>query len=161
MTPPELVDEPDSVPPDGPSWSDREAAALRTQLLHRHLLARLAVARDDLRAVEDRSTAPVVMVERFAAVVTDTQRDLAAERAEAELRSAALLRVADAAAAEVLARARARADALLLVADRLRSEAPEPMSETPADESRYETRSGVTIFREILRRSPWMIRRRP
>jgi len=146
VTPPELVNEPDSVPPSGPQWSDREAAALRTQLLHRHLLARLAVARDDLRAVEDRSTAPVVMVERFAAVVTDTQRDLAAERAEAELRSAALLRVADAAAAEVLARARARADALLLVAARLRSEAQEAGPATPAAEPRHDAPMGVRML---------------
>ena len=80
MTPPEMLDEPASTAPTGLNGADADAS-LRTELVHRHLLARLDVAREQIQILEDHSPAPEVLVARFGTSITEAQRVLAAERA--------------------------------------------------------------------------------
>lgn len=64
-------------------------------MLHRHLVERVAEARDRLRALEEQRQAPDVLVTRFGATVADAQRLLAEERADADRWGDALSRVAE------------------------------------------------------------------
>ena len=107
---PDTLDQPEASRPGGLPWSEADGSGLKTELLHRHLLARLAVARDSLRALEDSSPAPEVLVSRFGVVINEAQRVIEAERAEA----------VDARVVEIIAHAVAEADALLAVATSLR-----------------------------------------
>lgn len=85
------------------------------ELLHHHLLARVAAAREQLRTLEERRQAPEVLVSRFGATVADAQRLLVEERAEAELRGDALLRAAAHRSEEVVADAETEARVLRAV----------------------------------------------
>jgi hypothetical protein len=122
MTPPEMLDEAASPLPPAPTWSERHGPDddLRTELVHRHLHARLSVAEEQIQILEDHSPAPEVLVGRFAATIQETQRVLDAERAEVTLRVEARRQASEARAAEVLDRARAEAAAIREVAARLR-----------------------------------------
>jgi hypothetical protein len=120
MTPPDTLDQPEASRPGGLPWSEADGSGLKTELLHRHLLARLAVARDSLRALEDSSPAPEVLVSRFGVVINEAQRVIEAERAEALAQSEALDEAVDARVVEIIAHAVAEADALRAVASSLR-----------------------------------------
>lgn len=120
MTPPDTLDQPEVPPPGDVPWTDADGSGLKTELLHRHLLARLAVARDNLKALEDTSPAPEVLVSRFGSVITEAQRVLEAERAEAVAQAEALDEAVDARVVEIIAHAVAEADALRAVATSLR-----------------------------------------
>ena len=123
MTPPEMLDEPAASLPSEPAWSDRVGADanLRTELVHRHLLARMGVAREQLSILEDHSPAPEALVARFGATIAEAQRMLAAERAEVAERADARRRGSEARAAEIVTRAEAEAAAIREVAAQLRS----------------------------------------
>jgi hypothetical protein len=125
MTPPEMLDEPGSTLPTGPPWSDRETADanLRTELVHRHLLARLSVAEEQLQILEDQSPAPEALVARFGATITEAQRVLDGERAEVAGRAEGRRRASEARAAELVTRAEAEAAAIREVVAQLRSPA--------------------------------------
>ena len=88
MTPPDMLDEQaadrSTTLPTGPPWSDRAGtdANLRTELVHRHLAARIGVAEEQLQILEDHSPAPEVLVARFGATITEAQAVLDRERAE-------------------------------------------------------------------------------
>lgn len=122
MTPPEMLDETASSVPAGSTGPDRQDADadLRTELLHRHLHARLGVAEEQIQILEDRSPAPVVLVGRFTATIQGAQRVLDLERAEVTVRAEARRATSEARAAEVLDRARAEASSIREVAARLR-----------------------------------------
>ena len=128
MRSPESSDQPPSIVSDRSPAADRSAFSERTDLLHRHLTARLASARDELRALEDHSVDPDALVVQVGARVADAQRAVAAERTESDRRSLALLQVADEHAAQVVAEAEAEAHVLRAAAAWLRP----ALSEIPA-----------------------------
>jgi hypothetical protein len=111
------------IPPDtleGPARDDRPGALLSAEQLRRHLLERLEAAREELRALERRRPAPTVLVNRVGAAVAEAQRSIEAERAESELRSDALGRVAARRGSLLIAGAEAEARILRAVATWLR-----------------------------------------
>lgn len=122
MTPPEMLDETASALPPGPPWPDQHGddVDLRTELVHRHLHARLTVAEEQIQILEDHSPAPEVLVSRFTATIQEAQRVLDAERAEVTVRAESRREASEARAAELLDRARAEASAIREVAAQLR-----------------------------------------
>jgi uncharacterized protein (DUF2249 family) len=129
MTPPEMLDEqaaPQSATlPTGPPWSDRVSADanLRTELVHRHLIARLSVAGEQIQILEDHSPAPEVLVARFGTTISEAQRVLAEERAEVAQRVEHRRQDTELRATELLAGALAEATAILEVAAQVRAAA--------------------------------------
>lgn len=132
--PPEPIAEPTLLTAPGAPGVDRRTGSLRAELLHRHLEARLASARAELRRREEAALPPDELVARFGATVADAQRTLAAERAAAEAASCALLHGAQARATQLVADAEAEARALRAVATWLRHE-PMPVLGRPSDPS--------------------------
>jgi hypothetical protein len=98
-----------------------QGSTARTELLHRHLVARLQAARGELRQLLEGADVPEELVMWLGAVVADRRRELDASRAEARDQAAALVRAADARAAELIASAEAEARVLRAVATWLRS----------------------------------------
>lgn len=128
MTSPEMLDEQaardaSTTLPTGPPWSDRVSADanLRTELVHRHLMARLGVAEEQLQILEDHSPAPEVLVARFAATVAEAQAVLDSERAEAAVRVEHRRQDTELRVSELLAKALAEATAILEVAAEVRA----------------------------------------
>jgi hypothetical protein len=113
MTLPESLDGPASSPP--PRRPGRSGGRLCPELLHRHLVARVAAAREQLRALDERRQAPDVLVSRFGATVADAQRVLAEERADAQARDDAMLRAARHRAEQLLVDAETEARVLRAV----------------------------------------------
>ena len=121
MMPRELVTEPTTVLAAGVPTFERSGGTLRIELLHRHLAARIEAARERLRVLEDRNpSVDDMLVERFGDTVVGAQRELAAERVDAELRSTAFLRVARERAAKAVTDAEAEAGLLQVIAGWLR-----------------------------------------
>jgi hypothetical protein len=90
--------------------------SLEAETLHRHLRHRVAIAHEQLRALEDRTQAPDALVARFGATVAETQRSLLEERTQAERRVAALRSSARQRAEQLVAEAEAEARVLRAVA---------------------------------------------
>jgi hypothetical protein len=113
----QAADRPTTLP-TGPPWSDRAStdANLRTELVHRHLAARIGVAEEQLQVLEDHSPAPEVLVARFGATITEAQAVLDRERAAGDLRVEHRRQVS-----ELLAKALAEATAILEVAAQVRA----------------------------------------
>jgi len=121
VTPPGMLDETAPFGPTVPASPEQESADdLRTELVHRHLHARLRVAGEQIQILEDHSPAPEILVRHFAATIQDAQRVLDAARAEATAHADARRQAAEVRAAELLDRARAEAAAMREVAARLR-----------------------------------------
>jgi hypothetical protein len=121
MMPPEPIDGPAPRPTPAPLQSGRSASpSLRTELLHRHLVARVAAAREQVRCLEQPTQAPEALVARFGATVVEAQRALAAERLEADRRATVFGRVAEDRGAQLLAEAEAEARILRAAATWLR-----------------------------------------
>lgn len=111
------------IPPEpleGPAPVARPVGSLSAEQLHRHLVARVAVALEQLRALEAQQLAPVVLVTSVGATVVEAQRLIDAERTESELRSEAFGRVAARRGGELMAEAEAEARILRAVATWLR-----------------------------------------
>ena len=127
MTPPDMLDEQaadrSTTVPTGPSWSDRAGtdANLRTELVHRHLAARIGVAEEQLQILEDHSPAPEVLVARFGATITEAQAVLDRERAEVAVRVEHRRQDTELQISELLAKALAEATAILEVAAEVRA----------------------------------------
>jgi hypothetical protein len=127
MTHPDMLDEQaadrSTALPTGPSWSDRAStdANLRTELVHRHLMARIGVAEEQLRILEDHSPAPEVLVARFGATITEAQAVLDRERAEAAVRVEHRRQDTELRISELLGKALAEATAILEVAAEVRA----------------------------------------
>jgi hypothetical protein len=119
----ELAADCSTMLPTGPSWSDRVStdAHLRTELVHRHLMARIGVAEEQLRILEDHSPAPDVLVTRFGATITEAQTVLERERAEVALRIEHRRQDTELQVSELLAKALAEATAILEVAAEVRA----------------------------------------
>ena len=129
MTTPEMLDEHaadrSTELPTGPPWSDRVSADanLRTELVHRHLMARLVVAEEQIRLLEDHSPAPEVLVARFGATIGEAQRVLDGERTDAARRVEHRRQDTELRVSELLASALAEATAILQVAAGVRATA--------------------------------------
>jgi len=127
MTPPEMLDEQaadrSTALPTGLPWSDRAGtdANLRTELVHRHLMARIGVAEEQIQILEDHSPAPEVLVARFGATITEAQARLDRERAEVALRVEHRRQDTELRVSKLLARALAEATAILEVAAEVRA----------------------------------------
>jgi hypothetical protein len=116
MMPPEMVTAPTSMlaARSGAGASD---GVLRTELLHRHLSARVAAARETLEILEARDpSADDRLVARFSGLVAEAQQVLAREKADAAAADAARLLAAEARAARLLADAEGEARLLRSVA---------------------------------------------
>jgi hypothetical protein len=138
MTPPEMLDEQaadrSTTLPTGPPWSDRSGADanLRTELVHRHLMARIGVAEEQIQILEDHSPAPEVLVARFGATITKAQAVLDRERAEVALRVEHRRQDTELRVSELLARALAEATAILEVAAEVRATSASATAGLPA-----------------------------
>ncbi len=98
-------------------------AVLRTDLLHRHLSARVAAARETLDILEARTpAADDQLVHWFSARVAEAQEVLDRERTESQRLSAERLDAARRQATTIVIDAEGEARVLLDVADRLRRE---------------------------------------
>jgi hypothetical protein len=127
MSSPGLVESIAASPatPIGPAVVDlagqaREGSTARTELLHRHLVARIEAARGELRQLQEGDDVPEELVAWLGAVVAERRRELEASRAAARDRAAALVRAADARAAELIESAETEARVLRAVATWLR-----------------------------------------
>jgi hypothetical protein len=98
-----------------------QGSTARTELLHRHLVARLQAARSELRQLQEGADVSEDLVMWLGAVVADRRRELDASRAETRHQAEALVRAADARAAELIASAEAEARVLRAMATWLRS----------------------------------------
>ena len=119
MISPDLVVEPTSILSPGSAPADRSGGT-RAELLHRHLAARVAAAREQLLSLDGPVDAPDVLIARFGATVAEAQRTLAEEWTEEEQRAATLHRAAEARADQVIADAESEARVLRAVATWLR-----------------------------------------
>ena len=116
MTPPDSTPKTTAAPVVGAGLGGPIGHLSSTELLHRHLTDRVAVARERVRTLEQQRPAPDLLVTRFGATVADAQRLLDEERVDAEVRGAALARVVEARSAEMLAEAEEEAHVLRAVA---------------------------------------------
>lgn len=122
MTPPEMAHS--AASPTGTTVGGVTGGVLRTDLLHRHLAARVAAARETLEILEARDpSADERLVQRFGSLVAEAQQVLAAERAAAARDDIARLRAAEVEATLLVASARMDAQRMAAVAHALR-EAP-------------------------------------
>ncbi len=127
MTSPDMLDgqaaDSSTALPTGPPWSDRAStdANLRTELVHRHLMARIGVAEEQIQLLEDHSPAPEVLVARFGVTITEAQAVLDRERAEAAVRVEHRRQDTELQVSELLAKALAEATAILEVAAEVRA----------------------------------------
>jgi hypothetical protein len=123
MTSPEPTTGPALPPPLSSAEDDRTDARLRTELLHRHFVARVAATRRRIEELEEleRTTAdPDELAVSVGATVVEARRRLSAERAEADLRSEAFERAARRRGAEIVAEAEAEARVLRAAASWVR-----------------------------------------
>jgi hypothetical protein len=99
----------------------QQGSTARAELLHRHLVARLQAAKSELRQLEGGAEVPEELVLWLGAVVAERRSDVEASRAEIRDRAVALVRAADARAAELVAAAESEARVLRAVGTWLRS----------------------------------------
>jgi hypothetical protein len=120
MTSPEPITGPSH--PDAPAavGRDRADGRLRIELLHRHLVARVADARRQLEELEGGDRVPEEVVARVGATVAEARRQLSREREEAQLQDEAFERAARRRGAQMLAEAEAEARVLRASATWLR-----------------------------------------
>ena len=107
-------------------------ARLRAELVHRHLVARVAATRRRIEELERADRDPDELAVSVGATVVEARRRLSAERAEAALRSEAFERAARRRGAEIVAEAEAEARVLRAAASwvrqaRLVGPGPEPI----------------------------------
>ena len=114
MTSPEPITEPAPVAPALAVGLGGSDARLRTELVHRHLVARVAAARRQVEELDQqrRDERPEQLVASVGATVVEVRRRLSIERADAELRAEAFERAARRRGAEIIAEAEAEARVL-------------------------------------------------
>jgi hypothetical protein len=120
MTSPEPITGPSHPAMPAGIGRDRADGRLRTELLHRHLVARVADVRRQIHEIERSARDPEDVVASVGATVVEARRQLSLERAEAELRVEAFERAARGRGVEMLAEAEAEARVLKASATWLR-----------------------------------------
>ena len=114
MTSPEPITEPAPAVPALAVGLDRSDARLRTELMHRHLVARVAATRRQVEELDQqrRDRAVGAAGGGVGATVVEVRRRLSIERADAELRAEAFERAARRRGDEIIAEAEAEARVL-------------------------------------------------
>jgi len=144
--------EPINWPTIASSAADPDSGTLRTELLHRHLVARVAAARrqvEELEELTEPGASTRTLVASVGATVAEARRSLSLERADAELRVEAFERAARRRGAELLAEAEAEARVLQAAAAWLRqarlagpaSSVPAPLTVAPLALAAVEARA--------------------
>ncbi len=114
MTSPEPITEPAPAVPALALGLDRSDTRLRTELMHRHLVARVAATRRQVEELDRqlRAERSEPQVAGIGATVVEVRRRLSVERADAELRAEAFERAARCRGDEIIAEAEAEARVL-------------------------------------------------